>query len=94
MMRPIHILFMAMAMNLLPGAGLAEDYQECRLRCAAERDTRNMDCPSPYDDTESGQERRQCLTASQTTYADCLKGCPAPPPPSFGEQVSPPATGY
>jgi hypothetical protein len=95
MMRPIRFLFMAMAVNILPGTSVAEDYQDCRSRCAAERDTRNMDCPSPYDDTESGEARRQCLRVSQTAYMDCLRVCPAPPPPaSFGEQVSPPATGY
>lgn len=88
MMRPIYSLFMALVLILLSVPSIAEDYQECWLRCAGERDTRNMDCPSPYDAADD--ERSQCLKDSQTDYENCINDCPAPPPTSpSGGQVSP-----
>lgn len=86
MMRVIYVLFMATAMLLVPTAAVAEDNQECRLRCAGERDTRNMGCPSPYDSPYSVPDRALCLKASQEAYSACIKSCPPPQPsaePSF-----------
>src|SRR5512139_3712951 len=93
MVRPIYFLCMAIAMILLSGISFADDYEDCRLSCAGERDTRNMDCPSPYD--ASDEERRQCLNESQAAYENCISDCPAPPPVSSpsSEQNSPPRLG-
>jgi hypothetical protein len=92
-MRPLRILFMAMAM--LPAAAFAQGYDDCKLTCAADRDTRNMSCPSPYDANNAGQERRQCIDDSQATYKECIRQCPASTPPSSSEEpTAPPATGY
>ncbi len=90
------LFIIAVAAVLLTRPGFAQDYQDCRSTCLAERDTRNMDCPSPYDIADNSQERSQCLKASQAAYLNCVKQCPAPPPGSSspGEQRSPPATSY
>lgn len=91
MMRPIYITLTALAIVLLPGICFGDDYEDCKLNCQGERDTRNMDCPSPYDVSE--ETRRQCLNDSQADYQTCLGDCP-PPSPSE-EQGSPqlPQTG-
>lgn len=95
MMRPIHIPIMAMAMLLLPYAGYADDYQDCRSTCAAEKESRNMNCPSPYDSSASGQDRSQCMKDNQAAYEDCVNHCPTPPtPPSSETQPSPPPMAY
>lgn len=77
-MRSLPIHCMAIAMILLPGVSVAEDYQECMARCAQERETRNMDCPSPYDTTE--EKRNECLNESKDDYESCTSDCPSPPP--------------
>ncbi len=93
-MKLFFILAMA-AMTLLPSGSFAEDRYECLLRCSAERDSRNADCPSPYDSSNSSQ-RDQCLKISQTAYTECFNNCPPPPPspPSSEEQPSPPPMAY
>lgn len=90
-MRPVCILCVMAA--LLPCASSADDYSDCRLTCAAERDTRNMNCPSPYDVSPAGEERRQCLKENQDAYADCVKHCPTPPVQQE-EAPSPPNMSY
>ncbi len=93
-MRGIHILAVAVIVNFLPAVSVAQDYEDCRSKCVSERDTRNMDCPSPYDIPEFSEERSKCLKASQDVYADCVRQCPAPPPPSSGGQTPPSSMGY
>ena len=94
-MRTINILLMAMGIVVLPGAGFAEDYYDCKLTCAAERDSRNANCPSPYDSSYGGQTRTQCMTDNQSAYEDCVKRCPTPPAsPTTEEKTTPPAMGY
>lgn len=91
-MRPIYVLAVAVITTFLPGASYADDYDDCRATCTFEKDTRNMNCPSPYD--ASDQERSQCLKNSQSSYEDCVKHCPASPPSSSGGQVPPPPSSY
>lgn len=96
-MRPIYFLCIAAAMVLLPGASFAEDRYECILRCSAEKDTRNADCPSPYEGSGSSDQRARCMKSSQATYIDCFNRCPPPPftsGPSSEEPITPPAMGY
>lgn len=96
-MRTTHMLFAAMATLLLPGASFAEDLTACQANCAAAKESRNMDCPSPYDVSDSGQERHQCIKDNETAYEDCIDHCPPPPRRSSSsvDQVSPsPATSY
>ncbi len=76
MMRTFYILSLVMAITLLLGATFDENYEDCVLRCSAERDTRNMDCPSPFD--ASDDERNQCLRDSKEEYDNCISDCPAP----------------
>lgn len=83
-MRPLSTLLMATAMMLLPLVGSSaddEDAMDCRLSCAGERDTRNMDCPSPFDALDD--ERSQCLGNSQAEYKSCLSNCPTPSSPAL-----------
>src|SRR5512135_2627336 len=97
MMRSIHILFVVMAMMILPSIGFADDYSDCRSACAAEKNNRNMGCPSPYDAANAGQERLQCLKENQAAFEDCISHCPATPPlppASEEQQPSPPAMAY
>lgn len=90
----LRILFMAMAMLLLFSVVFAQDYDDCKQACEATRDTRNMDCPSPYDaPSAAGLERRQCIENNQAAYKECIKQCPAQSS-SSGEPVAPPAMGY
>ncbi len=100
-MRPLDALCLVAATLLLPGVCLGlsygDDRYECQLRCAAERDTRIADCPSPYGSADSGQERAECMKNSQAAYLDCVRGCPPPPPASSssgGETLPPASTQY
>lgn len=96
MMRPIYILCTAMVMLLLPCATYADDYQDCKSSCTAERDTSNANCPSPYD--TSKQQHSECTKGNQSAYESCVTQCPAttPPPSPTSEQqpAAPPAMGY
>lgn len=95
-MRPLYFLFIA-PMVLLPGASFAEDRYECILRCSAEKDTRNADCPSPYEGSDSSDQRASCMKSSQAMYSDCFNRCPPPPftpSPSSEEPITPPAMAY
>ncbi len=90
-MKPISILLMAITMTLLSFTAYAQDYDDCRLNCSGERDTRNMDCPSPYDQLDD--ERNKCLKQSQEEYENCINKCPAPPPASpSGVEGTPPGS--
>jgi hypothetical protein len=84
-MRSILVVAAITAPFLLPNAGFAQPdtYDDCRTSCAADRDSRNSDCPSPYDSENMGQDRAQCLQASRDAYASCIQRCPSslPPPP-------------
>ena len=87
MMRPTYMLFTS-AILLLPSAGFAEDYQDCKLTCAAEKETRNMRCPSSYNSSAASTEHRQCLKENEDAFEDCVNHCPTPPPAS--EEQTPP----
>ncbi len=91
-MRQFNILFTAMAMILVPSAGLADDYQDCQSICASEKESRNMNCPSPYEASDSGDGHAQCMKGNRAAYDDCLNYCSSAPPqpPSSNEQTSPP----
>lgn len=93
-MRTTQILFAATAMLLPPGAGFAEDLQPCQATCLAQKETRNMDCPSPYDVSDSGQERHRCIKENESAYENCIDRCPLPPrrPSSSVDQTSPSST--
>lgn len=100
-MRPIYILFIALAMNLLPGTSFAEDRYDCVLRCSAEKDTRNIDCPSSSGssaNSNSARTQAQCMQASEAAYINCFRRCPPPlfsPSAASGKQNSSPSpTGY
>lgn len=95
MLRRIPMEIAMAALLLLSAAGFAEDYQDCKLRCVAERDTRNMECPSPDGAAVGSQSRQQCLKNNQTTYEDCFNRCPVPQPPTYSdERIAPPIMGY
>jgi hypothetical protein len=87
-MRSILILITVMTQLVLTEASFAQNeaYDDCKTSCASARETRNADCPSPYDSSSGGQDRDQCLKASQEAYSNCVKSCapaqPSPPPES------------
>jgi hypothetical protein len=95
-MRQIYFLTISMFMLLVPCAACADDYQDCISSCSAERDSKNADCPSPYDTSE--QQRDECIKSNQAAYEECVIQCPAPatpaPPPSGAQQPAPPVMGY
>ena len=85
-MRPTCMLFIASAILLLPSAGFAEDYRDCKLTCAAEKESRNTRCPSPHDSSAA----RQCMNENEDAYEDCVNRCPTPSaPPASDEKTSP-----
>lgn len=94
-MRSILILITVMTQLVLTNASFAqpEAYDDCKITCASDRDTRNADCPSPYDSSSGSQDRDQCLKASRETYSNCVKSCPPAPSPSPPESTSSPM-GY
>jgi len=61
-MRAIFYFAATMVPLVCSGTALAQ-YDDCKLTCARDRDTRNASCPSPYD--TSPQERDRCLKDSQ-----------------------------
>ncbi len=79
-MRSLFVLTTIMTQLFLVNVSFAqsESYDDCRTSCAADKATRDADCPSPYD---SSQDRDQCLKTSQETYNTCIKSCPQPSPP-------------
>ncbi len=96
-MRPISLFSTAVILLLLPSAGSAQTVDECRIRCAAEKDTNNTTCPAAMDYSGSSQERDQCLRRNQETYTECIRACPPLPstPAPEGQQILPPAPmGY
>jgi len=92
-MRSILIATTIIAQALIASVSLAQDeaYEDCRGNCTAEKQTRDMECPSPYDSTNMGKDRDDCLQSSRDLYTKCIQACPPPqtPPPS-----SPPPMGY
>ncbi len=94
MPQTFRILLLALALLSLSSALRADDYSDCRSDCAAQRDTRNMDCPSPYDTSDSGQQRALCLKQNQDAYNECLAHCPAPPPPPPSSEEQAPPMAY
>ena len=76
-MRLLPILFLAIAMLLRSGTGFAEDRYDCVIKCSSEKETLNMDCPSPYDSANSGQDRSLCLKNNQAAFRACINRCPS-----------------
>ncbi len=95
-MRSIYVLFVAVAMAMLPSIGFAEDRDECVTSCTSDRESSNTECPSPYDSTDySSSERDRCLEKSRDAYQECIDKCPHPPAPSSSEEEpAPPTMGY
>jgi hypothetical protein len=84
-MRPIHVVLAAMI--LLPGIAFASEPQDCRSACAADRESRYMNCPSPDDASGSTEEHAQCMQNCMAIYENCISQCPAdPPPPAHSER--------
>ncbi len=84
-MRPIYILFMTMI--LLPGTGFAKDSQDCRSACASDRESRYLNCPPPYEASDSAEEHAQCMQNSKTIYDNCISQCAdTPAQPSSSEE--------
>ncbi len=88
------LIITALAQILVANASLAQNeaYEDCRGTCTAEKQTRDMDCPSPYDSTNMGQDRDQCLQNSRDVYTRCIQACPPPQTPP--ESSTPPPMGY
>lgn len=80
-MRPIYILLMAIAMNLLPAASFAKDRYDCITKCAEEKNARDMACPSSFDSNANSSSSRlngQCMQKSEAIYSKCFNRCPPP----------------
>ncbi len=77
-MRSILILAISGTLLLLPGVSSSETNAECQTRCATEKTSRDVNCPSSGEDSD--QARAQCLQESQDTYNSCLNSCPQPAP--------------
>ncbi len=97
-MKPIQLLLAMTALALLPCVSLAQTDDDCHLKCAAERDTRNIDCPAAnLDDPNSIRARNQCVNDNQAAYYSCASKCPAPSPgstPPGGQTPMSPPMGY
>lgn len=79
-MRTLLIFTTIMAQLFLTNVSWAEPSEECKVSCAADKGSREMDCPSPYDSSDASQKRDQCLKNSQDAYNSCVNSCPPPPP--------------
>lgn len=80
-MRAVLFLTVIMTQLFLANVSFAQAYDDCWLSCAAAKDTRDMDCPSPYDSPRALQSREQCLKDSREIYISCIKSCPPPTSP-------------
>ncbi len=88
-MKPIYILFMAMAMHLLPVAGFAQDRYDCITKCAEEKNARDAACPSSFDSNATSSSSRlngRCMQKSEAAYSRCFNRCP---PPQFSTSTAP-----
>lgn len=96
-MRTLSAISAAVFLLLLPVLSLAQNPDDCRLKCAATKDTNNTTCPAAEADADSAQARAQCLKNNENAYYDCVMACPAPPAsanPSGGETQPPVPMGY
>ena len=75
-MRSTLILVLMGTLVFLPGVIFAETAADCLAACAAEKASRDDNCPSQGDDVE--QARAQCLQESQDAYNSCLSKCQQP----------------
>ncbi len=80
-MRTLLILATIMTQLFLTSVSWAEPYQDCKVSCASDKSSRDIDCPSQYDSSDASQERDQCLKNSRDAYNSCIDSCPPPPPP-------------
>ncbi len=82
-MRSMSIVI-AVTIFLFPTVCLAQNeaYDDCKANCAADRATRDMDCPSVADSADNPGQRDQCLQASRDLYQACLDNCPGRTPPA------------
>ncbi len=76
-MRSIIILAIFGTLLLLPVVSSAETNVECVTLCAAEKASKDANCPSS-DDPDLA--RTQCLQESQESYNSCIASCPQPEP--------------
>ncbi len=83
-MRSILILTAVIAPLFLCNAAYAqnESYDDCKQSCVDDQEARNMECPSPYDESSTKEERDQCLKDSRDAYNSCLSSCPQASPPT------------
>lgn len=90
-MRSIPILTIIVAQFFLANASRAdsESYDDCKTSCAAAQTSRDVECPSPYDSPNAGQERDQCLKISRETYDSCIRNCSPPSTPPSEPYSSP-----
>ncbi len=90
-MRLILIFVAIVTQSVLTPVGLAQTVDDCKADCLADKQARDMDCPSPYD-ASSSDERTRCLKVSQDAYSSYIQGCqPASPPETSSP---PPPMGY
>lgn len=75
-MRSTLMLATIMAALFTPSVGLADGYEDCRLKCAGDKDSCVINCPMAID--SSDQVRAQCVQDCQDAYNACIKSCPAP----------------
>ena len=83
-MRSVIILAMIGSLVFLSGAVFAQTAADCMAACAAEKTSRDDNCPPPGEDTD--QARAQCLQESQDAYNSCLSKCQQPASPDAPAQ--------
>jgi hypothetical protein len=88
-MQAILMLTIIGTLLLLPGSSTAETNAECQTHCAAEKTTRDADCPPPDQDEETDKARAQCLLDSVNIYNTCVSTCPQPEPTDDSQAPSP-----
>ncbi len=74
-MRSTLILASIIAALFTPSVSMADGYDDCRLKCAGDKDSCVMNCPMAID--SSDQTRAQCVQDCQDAYNACIKSCPA-----------------
>ena len=88
-MRLMLILAAIVTQLFLIDISWADNYEDCKASCTTDKETRDLDCPSPYDSSTENQEREQCMKNSREIYDSCVASCPSPQPPSPESSTSP-----
>ena len=92
-MRFLLILAAIMIQLSLANASWAKSYDDCKVSCTWDKGERDVECPSPYEYSDSSQRRDQCLQKNNEIYARCIQKCPPPPPPP-PEEAAPSTMSY